>query len=260
MRRFRRVALGGTFDHLHRGHEALLATAFRVGRTVAIGVTSVRYLAQHPKARPGQLQSERARRAALARWLRARYPPSRWSLRALHDPWGGSVRPGIDALVVSAETVRGARAVNRERARRGLPLVAVVVVPTVLADDLGPIASRRVRSGAIDRDGRRRSRLRVGLVVRRPGDRASARRGIRRAFPSATVGTVPWATRTRSLAREAARAQRGRDLGLAVTWRPDGWWIAVRARERGLDPRRLEGRSSQALEVGVAEALRPGEA
>ena len=38
--KYRTVATGGTFDHLHRGHLALLARSFEVGDRVVIGVTS----------------------------------------------------------------------------------------------------------------------------------------------------------------------------------------------------------------------------
>ena len=49
MRRYGRVALGGTFDRLHVGHVALLRTAFHIGDEVAVGLTSRRFLTAHPK-------------------------------------------------------------------------------------------------------------------------------------------------------------------------------------------------------------------
>ncbi len=38
--KFRKVAVGGTFDTLHTGHTALLFTALNYGRKVLVGVTS----------------------------------------------------------------------------------------------------------------------------------------------------------------------------------------------------------------------------
>ena len=38
--KYKKVAVGGTFDKFHKGHEKLLETAFEIGEFVEIGVTS----------------------------------------------------------------------------------------------------------------------------------------------------------------------------------------------------------------------------
>ncbi len=184
-----RVVLGGTFDHLHAGHEALLNTAFAAGRPVAIGLTTEEYLADHPKPGAGRLQPYTVRRRRLARWLSARYPRRRWTIVPISDAFGGSVEDGVAALVVSADTIAGGRAVNAERKRRGRRPVPIRVVPLVLGDDLVPISSRRIRAGTIDREGRRVSPIGVGVSADDPRDRSSAVRGVRRAFPRARIVT-----------------------------------------------------------------------
>ncbi|MGC2359247.1 MAG: pantetheine-phosphate adenylyltransferase [Thermoplasmata archaeon] len=261
MRRFGRVVLGGTFDRLHVGHEALLATAFRAGRSVAIGLTSERYLAGHPKPEGTEIQPFSHRRRVLRRWLSARYPATRWTLVPLDDGFGGSVREGVDALVVSADTAAGADAVNRERGRRGLPTVPVLVVPLVLADDLRPVSSRRIRSGEIDRDGRRRTAIKVGLAVEHPEDRPAASQGIRRAFPRGRVVPVELprtpgriAPRLRNAARLAAGAG---ELGVAVA-RPSSrqWAVAVRSADVALEPQTVSRRPSVRLSAPLAALLR----
>jgi phosphopantetheine adenylyltransferase len=260
VRRFGRVVLGGTFDRLHVGHEALLATAFRNGRSVGIGLTTEHYLARHPKPEGPRIQPFPVRRRVLRRWLSARYPPTKWTILPLEDGFGGSVREGVDALVVSADTVAGAEAVNRERRRRGLPAVPVIVVPLVLADDLRPASSRRIRSGEIDRDGRRRSSIGVGLAVERPEDRPAASRGIRRAFPRGRVIPAKFprtsprgADRLRNAARLAARAG---ELGVAVSRpSPQRWAVAVRSAEIALEPQSVPRRPTVPLSAVLADLL-----
>jgi pantetheine-phosphate adenylyltransferase len=184
MPRYGTAVLGGTFDHLHVGHEALLATAFRLGRRVAIGVTTPAYLAAHPKPDGDRIQSYATRRRNLERWISARFPGRAFVLRPLADGFGGSVGPGVGVLVISADTLAGGRAVNRQRRRLGRRAVPLAIVPLALADDLQPVSSRRIRAGEIDRRGRVRGPIDVSLRVP-PADQAWARRAVRAAFPKA---------------------------------------------------------------------------
>lgn len=260
MPRYRRVVLGGTFDHLHVGHEALLLAAFRAGRTVAIGVTTERYLADHPKPGAPRIQGYTGRRRTLLRWLSARFPRSRWAVVPLENSFGRSVEAGVDALVISADTLAGGRAVNAERRRRGRRGVPLVVVPLVLADDLRPVSSRRIRSGAIDRRGRRRSPIRVGFAIERPGDRAAVRAGIRRVFPRARLAAVPYPGgrgRFRARLHAAARAAaRSGELGIAVAaGDPSRRTIMEAAGPVALRATVVVGRPAAALVRGVANSL-----
>jgi pantetheine-phosphate adenylyltransferase len=156
-RRYRVAVLGGTFDRLHAGHERLLARAFAVADSVGIGVTTDRFLQAHPKPLGQRIRSYRARRSALAAFLRRSFPGRAFWLAPLNDGWGRSVEPGIDVLVATPDTRDGAQSVNRERRKRGLPPLAIVLVPLVRAADGRPIASRRIRAGVIDDRGRLRT-------------------------------------------------------------------------------------------------------
>lgn len=261
--RYGHAVLGGTFDRLHAGHAALLATAFRLGRTVSIGVTTDAFLSAHPKPDGGRIPSYASRRRALRRWLSRRYPVARWKVVPLGDPFGRSVEPGVDVLVVSADTVKGGRAVNVERRRRGRPATALAVVPLVLADDLLPVSSRRIRAGTIDRNGRRRSPLSFGLGLSDEADRDAAFRAIRRVFPTAQISVMldPFggrgrgATGARSLARAAAV---GRELGLGVARAPRGGWFLVEQGPLGeIGPIALSRGSSAELGARIASLLAP---
>jgi pantetheine-phosphate adenylyltransferase len=246
VKRAGRAVLGGTFDHLHLGHESLLETAFQVGRTVAIGLTTEQYLAAHPKPDGGRLQPYPTRRGTLTAWLRKHHPHAPWRIVPLDDPFGGSVAPGVGVLVVSADTVQGGRAVNRERARRGLPRVPVVVVPLALADDLIPIASRRIRAGIVDRAGRRLSPIEFRVHAAAAADRSVVLRAIDRRFRSAQVkfGAGPLRPRE-DLLLEVQRRRRG------------GWRVALRSHALALTPVVIEGTAPGALAHGVDTLLHP---
>src|SRR3990172_11840907 len=138
-----RVAMGGTFDILHAGHEALLRKAFELGDTeVIIGITSDA-MAKRTRAKVNPLPVRRRNLVALLRrrgWRRHR-------LNVLEEIAGPAAdEKDIDAIVVSAERVEAAHEINRDRERRGLPTMEVVVVPMVLSEDCVPIASRRIRA------------------------------------------------------------------------------------------------------------------
>jgi pantetheine-phosphate adenylyltransferase len=259
--RYGRVALGGTFDRLHVGHEALLTTAFAAGRSVAIGLTSARFLAEHPKPDARRIQPYASRRRALTEWLAARYPDPRWVVVPLDDGFGRSVEEGIDALVVSADTLAGGQAVNAERRRRGRKPIPVLTVPLVLADDLRPVSSRRIRAGEIDRYGRRLSPIRVGLSVERREDRVPAARGIRAAFPRARVISVPFpnhqsrhCTRLDNALRAAVR---GSELGVAIgVPDPRHRAIVTGVGRLGLPPFVVSNPTAASLGESVARDLR----
>ena len=265
MPRFGRAVLGGTFDRLHVGHVALLAVAMATGRRVAIGITTARFLRLHPKPEGPAIQSYAIRRHALDRWLSTHYPRSRYALTPLEDPFGGSVGPGVDALVVSAETAKGGGRVNRERRRRGLRPVPIVIVPLVLADDLRPVSSRRIRAGEIDRLGRRRIPIDVGVAVERRGDRVPAERAIRRTFPRARIRFVPVrragpGVAARRARRLAARARGHRELGLAIVPAGSDRIVVECSREVTLRPRALSGDPPEALRRALERLLRPSRA
>jgi len=251
VRRYRLAVLGGTFDHLHVGHHALLATAFHVGDSVAIGLTTDRFVASLAKPDPRRIQPFRARRAALARYLRRNFPNRKWRVVALDDPFGRSIEREVDALVVSRDTEPGGRAVNRERRRLGRRPVPLVIVPLVLADDLEPVSSRRVRAGSIRSDGRRRAPIRIAVAVPDLRDRPPALRAVRTVFPNARV--VRGTTSPGNVSSSA-------DLMVDVTRRsPSGWLVAVGSRRVRLNPRLIRGSRPEQLEPGLIGVLRPQE-
>src|SRR2546422_5902361 len=158
-----RIAMGGTFDILHPGHEALLNAAFSLGGEVFIGLTT------DAMARQGRdkVTPFRIRKRRLEAWL-TKHGYAGWAIGPLEDPYGPAVSEPFDAIVVSEDREGVAKALNDERVRRGLPPLAIHVVPIVLAEDDRPIASRRIRAKEIDRRGKLLRPLRANVGATNP--------------------------------------------------------------------------------------------
>ena len=133
---FDQVAVGGTFDRLHAGHRLLLAaSALAAERRLFIGITGDKLLSS--KKHPELLQpfGERANAAvAFARKVRPGERVFAVDVGALLDPkepTGAETEPGMQALVVSKETVSGGEAINAGRKQRGFRPLALLVVGLV---------------------------------------------------------------------------------------------------------------------------------
>jgi len=154
--KYRAVATGGTFDHIHRGHRALLSRSFETGDFVIIGVTSDE-LAKREGKKPDMEYRERVQQ--LERYLRLNFPGRNFAIVKLDDYFGpGIASSEVQAIVVSSETVSRVPIANELRAAKGFPPLDVVVVDRILAEDGNPISSTRIRKGEIDADGKLRKR------------------------------------------------------------------------------------------------------
>lgn len=152
MRKFKTVATGGTFDHLHLGHEALLSRCFEVADSVVVGITSDAFALKEGK-HPDQSYEERA--AGVERYIRSHFPGRAYVIAPLNDFFGpGIASPEVEAIVVTRETAARVPIANELRAKQGYPPLEVVVVDHVLAEDSKPISSTRIRRGEIDEHGR----------------------------------------------------------------------------------------------------------
>ncbi|MEM4365367.1 MAG: phosphopantetheine adenylyltransferase [Candidatus Nitrosocaldus sp.] len=150
--RYRVVAVGGTFDILHKGHIALLDKAFEVGKHVLIGVTSDSLVARMGKS----IVNDYSRRVRnLSSMLVSRYPSRRFDIIMLDDEFGPTVTdPSIEAIVVSKETEHKCKRLNEIREANGMKPLHIIVIDLLLADDGERISSSRIRAGEIDVDGR----------------------------------------------------------------------------------------------------------
>jgi pantetheine-phosphate adenylyltransferase len=149
---FETVAMGGTFDLFHSGHQALIVKAFEVGNHVLIGLCSDAFLKKMRK--PHTIASYAQRLEELKSFLRRNGFLEMTEIIPLDDAYGVTLSDTrIDAIVVSKETEPRAREINEKRKILGMSPLPIVAVKMVLSDDHYPISSTRIWFEEIDRDG-----------------------------------------------------------------------------------------------------------
>ncbi len=153
MKEFRKVAVGGTFDELHRGHRVLLLKAFEIGQKVLIGLCTDEFVKKLKKPHNTAPYNDRLRE--LKAFLGNLGVADRAEIIALNDPYGPTVTDRcIEALVVSDETKITANQINDQRKQKELNPLAIVTISMVPSEDSAPISTTRIRRGEIDREGR----------------------------------------------------------------------------------------------------------
>jgi pantetheine-phosphate adenylyltransferase len=153
MKKFKKVAVGGTFDELHRGHKVLIDKAFEIGDKVVIGLSSDEFVSKMGK--PHETASYNERCKELEAFLEASGLAEIAEIVPLNDPYGLTISgKGLEALVVSKETQKTADKINEKRQKAGLLPLEIVAVNMVPAENNAPISTTRIRSGEIDRNGR----------------------------------------------------------------------------------------------------------
>ena len=151
MAKFHLVALGGTFDILHKGHLALLQKGFSISSKVIICLTSDEFATRKGK---NLLHSYPQRYQSLESIIKKNFPNSQYEIKKLDNDFGPAIlEKGVEALVVSEETIGQGHALNKLRNERQLPSVEIVSVPMILAIDGKRISTTRIKNSEIDAEG-----------------------------------------------------------------------------------------------------------
>ena len=151
MSKFSLIAMGGTFDIIHRGHLTLLENAFEISDNVIIGLTSDEFVQKKGKT-PIHKYDERLKN--LISVIFHKFPNTDFEISQLNNDFGPAVlEKDVQALIVSGETSDQGNVLNKLRTERNLPLVEVIVVPMFLAKDGVRISSTRIKNSEIDSDG-----------------------------------------------------------------------------------------------------------
>ncbi|MGB7534070.1 MAG: pantetheine-phosphate adenylyltransferase [Halobacteriota archaeon] len=148
---FNKVAIGGTFNVLHKGHKALLTTAFMIGKSVDIGLASDEFA---NRFRATQTRRYEDRKRKLIDFIE-KFENKKYKIIKIHDSYGiATTETAIDCIVVCEETLLRAEEINAIRFKKGLSKLVIVVVPIILADDGKPISGERILNKEIDEDGK----------------------------------------------------------------------------------------------------------
>jgi pantetheine-phosphate adenylyltransferase len=155
MNKFRKVAVGGTFDELHKGHRRLLVKAFEVGEKVLIGLCTDKFVKKMSK--PHMTAPYEVRLKELQTFLEKSIvsdKANKAEIIPLSDPYGNTLTDRcIEALVVSEETEKIAMKINQKRSEAQLPPLEIITISMVPAENYKPISTTRIRKGEMDREG-----------------------------------------------------------------------------------------------------------
>lgn len=148
------VVCGGTFDHFHKGHREFLRHGLAISKKVLIGLTTDEYVKSKNKS--GYIDGFKKRKQKLEKFLIEENAIDRVSIEPIDDIYLPKVWEclPIEAIIVSEDTVYGAKKVNLKRKEQKKSSLNIEVFPLIKSEDNGYISSSRIRNGEINIEGR----------------------------------------------------------------------------------------------------------
>ncbi len=145
-------ALGGTFDHLHLGHKAIIDFALKNAKKISIGIATSKLYQNKEFNRT--IEHFNYRKEVIEKYLSSIGALDRVDLFELNDIYGSTLTDNsLDSIVVTYETEPNAVRINEERLKKGLKPLKILNCPFVKGSDNTVIRSTDIRSGSINRLG-----------------------------------------------------------------------------------------------------------
>ncbi len=144
-KKFKVIVAAGTFDRLHIGHKFFLKKAFELAEQVFVGITTDQFVKK--KLLGTNILFYNKRLKTLQKFLKSQGWLSRTTFFPLNDAYGPAIKNDspIEAIVVTAKTVAGAREVNRRRQQLGLSELAIMKIPLIKDDKQSTFSSQNQR-------------------------------------------------------------------------------------------------------------------
>ena len=147
-----KVCIGGTFDKLHKGHKTLIKKAFEIvgeNGSVFIGITTDDFFNDKKNVKP---LTDRIKN--VKKYLSEEGYKNKYTIQPISDKFGPTVQSDFNAIVVSSETIKTAKEINKKREKIGKKPLEIIEIKLVLADDGICISSTRIRNNMIDDNGK----------------------------------------------------------------------------------------------------------
>ena len=136
--------MGGTFDHLHKGHELLINTALSISNNIVIGLTTKDLLSNKQYA--SKLEDYKTREKKLKLFISSFADVKRVKIIKLNDPYGPPVKdPEYEGIVVSQETYKAALKINEIRESKGFKPLTIIVIPMIKDEANKKLSSTSIR-------------------------------------------------------------------------------------------------------------------
>jgi pantetheine-phosphate adenylyltransferase len=150
IKKFKTIAMGGTFDHFHDGHKQFIKFASNLSERLVIGVTYSQLTLGKPYA---YLIEPAEKRAKMVKQF-CHYNNIVADVVELIDIYGPTLEDDrIQALIVTEETLGGAKKINDTRLKMRLKDLHVHVAP-LLKNQAGEVLhSEQIRAGQVNRHG-----------------------------------------------------------------------------------------------------------
>jgi len=151
--KYKIIVCGGTFDHFHEGHKKFLEHGLSISKMFIIGITSDRYI---KKFKDRNIETYKIRKKTVLDFLIKNKISNNFKIVKIDsNKIPKNVEElGVDALIVSQETKKGALEINRLRICSNNEPYEIIIHPLTYAEDGSVLSSSRIRSGEVNRLGK----------------------------------------------------------------------------------------------------------